>query len=409
VLHPEEAIRHWRKVRELLTGQPDTAETAELTLSACTQVLNLGWRVGLPEQEIAAALGEGRAVAERTGDVSARARLLATSSAARGLAGDVRGALAQSVEAAQLAEGSGDPALEVIRFAGAVWRFLLGDLRATLADLDLTIAFTRGDPRLGMEIWGFSPHAQARVMRAGVLPFMGRVHEAKDERERALTLARELGDDETLGWALSTYTYYAMVTGEIEDVLEQAHRGWQVAERLGSPFSQVFALAHVARAHNLHAEWAQAAAECERGLALARARRAGIAWEGSILSVLAEARLGLGDVEAAHSTAEDAIAVSRRHDARFWELLGQLALAGALLAARGGATADAASAALDRAFALSEETGAVSMEPFIRVALAELARARGDEGARARELSEARRLFAAIGAPKRVAQLATAV
>jgi hypothetical protein len=46
------------------------------------------------------------------------------------------------------------------------------------------------------------------------------------------------------------------------------------------------------------------------------------------------------------------------------------------------------------------------MEPFIRVALADLARARGDEASRARELSDARRLFEAIGAPKRAAQLA---
>jgi predicted ATPase len=49
VLHPEEAIRHSRRVRALLAGQPETAETAELGLAACAQVLNLGWRVGLPE------------------------------------------------------------------------------------------------------------------------------------------------------------------------------------------------------------------------------------------------------------------------------------------------------------------------------------------------------------------------
>jgi hypothetical protein len=46
------------------------------------------------------------------------------------------------------------------------------------------------------------------------------------------------------------------------------------------------------------------------------------------------------------------------------------------------------------------------MEPFIRVALADLARAHGDEPARACELNEAWRLFEAIGAPRRAAQLA---
>jgi hypothetical protein len=124
---------------------------------------------------------------------------------------------------------------------------------------------------------------------------------------------------------------------------------------------------------------------------------------------LAEARLGLSDIEAARSTAQDAIAVSRRRHERLWEIMGQLTLARALLAARDATTTDAAAAALDRALALTDETGAVGMEPFIRVQLAELARARGDEAAYAHELSEARRLFDAIGAPKRAAQLAAGV
>jgi adenylate cyclase len=146
VLHPQEAIRHWRKVRELLAGQPDTPETAELTLAACTQVLNLGARVGLPEEETAAALEDGRSLAQRTGDVAAHARLLATSAIARGLAGDVEGALAQVVEAGDLAEGTDNPALGVVRSQAALWRLLLGDLQAALADAEAAIEFTRHDP-----------------------------------------------------------------------------------------------------------------------------------------------------------------------------------------------------------------------------------------------------------------------
>jgi class 3 adenylate cyclase/tetratricopeptide (TPR) repeat protein len=408
VLHPQEAIRHWRKVRELVAAQPETAQTTELRLAACTQVLNLGWRVGLPEEEIAAALDDGRALAQRTGDVVAHARLLATAAAARGVAGDVRGALAQALESARMAQATGNPALEAVQFLAGFLRYLLGDLRGALVDLGRTIELTRGDPRLGMEIWGYSPHASARMLRAQVLPLLGRLEEAEDERERALTLARELGDDETLGWARGVYIYYAMVAGETEGVVEQAYRGWEVAERLGSPFSQLYALSTLARAHVLRGEWEQAVAASERGLALARARRAGI-FEGLILSHLAEAQLGLGDIEAARSTAQDTIAASRRRGTRFSELMAQLTLARALLAAGGVTEAEAAAAALDRAHALVDASGALAMEPFVRVALAELARARGDEAARARELGEARRLFEAIGAPRRAAELAPAV
>jgi adenylate cyclase len=409
VLHPQEAIRHWRKVRELLAGQPETTETAQLTLAACMQVLNLGWRVGLPEEEIAVALDEGRALAQRTGDVGAHARLLATAASARGVAGDVQGALAQLPEAVQLGQASGDPVLEGLPFQGGFWRFVLGDLRAALTDFEGAIAFTRDDPGLGMKTWGFSTHAWARTLRAVVLLYLGRVQEAKDELKQALALARELGDDETLGWALGAYSYHAMATGETEGVLEQASQGWEMAERLGSPWSQVVALAALARAHNVRGEWAEAAEACERCLALARTRRTGIASEGVILSMLSEAQLGSGDVEAARPTAEDAIAVSRRRGTRLSELNGQLALARALLASGDATSSDAAAAALDRALALTAETGAVSMEPFVRAELAELARVRGDEAARAHEVSEARRLFEAIGAPKRAAELAAAM
>jgi tetratricopeptide (TPR) repeat protein len=260
-----------------------------------------------------------------------------------------------------------------------------------------------------MEIFGLSLGAFARAVRAIVLPYLGRVQEAKGERERALALARELRDDETLGWSRSAYSSYAMVAGETEGVLEQAFQGWEVAERLGSSYSQVLALTWLAFAHSLRAEWVQAAAECERGLALARARRTGLAFEGRLLSVLAEARLGLGDVGSARTKADEAIAVSRRHGERLWELMGELALARALLAAGDNTTADAAAHVLDRALALTAETGPVSMEPFIRTELAEVARVRLDEATRARELGEAWRLFEAIGASKEGAQLAAAV
>jgi len=79
-----------------------------------------------------------------------------------------------------------------------------------------------------------------------------------------------------------------------------------------------------------------------------------------------------------------------------------------VLRRRDGARArDAIHAALERALALVVETGAGLYEPFVRVELGELARLRGDEEERARELCAARRLFNEMGAPTRAAQLET--
>ncbi len=63
-------------------------------------------------------------------------------------------------------------------------------------------------------------------------------------------------------------------------------------------------------------------------------------------------------------------------------------------------------AALAEADAWLEMSGAKSYEPFLHVERAELARLRGDEVARERELREAHRLFLEIGAPIRAEQVA---
>ena len=53
-----------------------------------------------------------------------------------------------------------------------------------------------------------------------------------------------------------------------------------------------------------------------------------------------------------------------------------------------------------------EMSGAKSYEPFLRIERAELARLKGDEATRQRELREAHRLFLEIGAPIRAAEVA---
>jgi hypothetical protein len=63
-------------------------------------------------------------------------------------------------------------------------------------------------------------------------------------------------------------------------------------------------------------------------------------------------------------------------------------------------------AALAEAEAWLEMSGATSYEPFPHVERAEQARLGGDDVARERELREAHRLFAEIGAPIRAAEVA---
>jgi class 3 adenylate cyclase len=69
---PAGALAPWRKVRELLGPSPESPELVALALEACTQTLWQGSRLGMPDDERSAVVAEGRSLAERTGDTTAR-------------------------------------------------------------------------------------------------------------------------------------------------------------------------------------------------------------------------------------------------------------------------------------------------------------------------------------------------
>src|SRR6202007_464463 len=63
-----EAVRHWRKVSELVEAMPDSDETIALALDARLARLEYGWRLGISEQEATAHYEAGRKLAEAAGD-----------------------------------------------------------------------------------------------------------------------------------------------------------------------------------------------------------------------------------------------------------------------------------------------------------------------------------------------------
>src|SRR5262249_10576832 len=131
---PREALRHWRRVRELAHGVEDASERTSLTLQACDQVLSVGWRMGGSEEEAAAAFAEGRALVESLGDRPALALLVGRYGLMRFSVGGSAGDYARyGEEAALLARACGDPALRVaIGTLAAYGHFHVGEGRAAL-------------------------------------------------------------------------------------------------------------------------------------------------------------------------------------------------------------------------------------------------------------------------------------
>src|SRR5207249_3959572 len=94
------------------------------------------------------------------------------------------------------------------------------------------------------------------------------------------------------------------------------------------------------------------------------------------------------------------------HGGWIYEFSAQLTRMRALRETQGLQAKREIEAALAEADAWLEMSGAKSYEPFLHVERAGLARLRGDEATRERELREAHGLFIEIGAPIRAAEVA---
>ena len=376
------AVRHWQKVRALLARVPESPETMDMGVAASISLLNLGWRLGMSEEEAEAIFAEGTALASRIGDSRARAGLLDTYGVVRGMSGRIAEALERTVEATRLADGTTDVGVQLLsRVALTQAQHTSGDLPATLRTVREGLERASKAPRGGGSGTGFSPSIWLVAMEGWVLFEMGQRDAGERRLDQALDLAREHGEDEILGWTHEFLSYVAAFRGEAGRALEHARRTVEIAERLGSALSRASAYYALGCAHSAAEDWAAAVNAFEGALSIIRERRTGLHWEPLILAGLAEAHLGRGEGEQARALADEAVRLAGRLGTRVTECEAQLALAHVCLRTAGRASRSAAEAALRRSLVLVEETGARLYEPPVRLALAELARLAGEEEA----------------------------
>jgi tetratricopeptide (TPR) repeat protein len=198
----------------------------------------------------------------------------------------------------------------------------------------------------------------------------------------------------------------AWLEADEHSALAHAHHALEIAEKTGSAFSRVLAHHALGEARLLRGESSAAVDALERALAIGRDRQAGRQNEPFILSSLADARLAAGDPRAAREAAERAVTLARERGMQMGECAAHLALGRVLVRSEGPRAPEAAESALAQASSLVAETGAARYAPFIHLERAELARRVGDDTARQRELSEAHRLLAEMGATARAERVA---
>lgn len=395
---PAEAVQHWRRVRELAIALPQTPETVGLGNGSRIMILQFAWRLGLPDEEVAAVFEEGRALAERSGDDGSLSALLGMYATVRGLRGDVDEYVTLSSEAVEIAERLGEPALIVPPLAAASYALLTkGRYQEALERLERIIGLADENRTLGAGLGVGNPYAWAVAFRAFALAFLGRIGEAGEEVERGIELARRYGDDETRGWAHMLFVNIARLGGETDGVLAHATHAVEIAERIGDGFSRALAQQWLGVAHLIEGRPGEAAAAFERSLAIARERGTGLEYEPFCLSMLARAVLESDEADRALAYADQAVELAQGRGLE--AIAGGCRRTRAQVLLRTGTGSDAQIEA-DLMWALDHNRllGARGEETETRVGLAELARRRGDESGRRRELEEAHALASEMGA-----------
>ncbi len=400
------SMRHWNRVRELIEADPDAPEAAELGAEACRQALAYGFRLGLSPEEESRAFSEGKRWTQKSGDLKADGLLECAYSVTANNAGRIEEGVRHALEGQRLLLQTSDEEMRALAPWTAIYpHHCAGQFRRARELAQELLDATRGHPEWGIAIGQLSAWAWGHFQQGAIEIFVGNLGSAQAQLERGIELARQHGDGETEGWALSWLGDVAAVAGDPEIGLGPCRRSIEIAEKMGSPYSRAFAYHRLGVSLTVAGQWPEAIETLEHTLAIARDRHTALEGEARFVLWLAEACLGAGDLARARALAEESITLGRRIGVPTDLVFAHRALAHVLFVQEGAAAAPAIRAALDEAERLIGQTGATSLAPLVLLDRAELARLEGDSAARDRALREAKKLFAEIGAPLRVQQI----
>ena len=403
---PVGAVRHWQIVRDLgtpLAGKDD--EIAQLCLLACRAILQLGgWRLDFSEAQVRALGEQGRALAERLGDHTALATLLASENTSMAtLRGDLRGHYETSRAArALLGEDASREDRILVHFAVAFSTWAMGRVAEALPLFDEAVELGAGDPRAGFGSVGFGIIAWGHMHASQLLAFAGRFDESAERLEQAIRLARQHGLSENLGWALGASGQCALLAGSVlagaPDPRPAAVESLELVEGVGGSFSRVVGRYFLACAERFAENFDAADRIAAEALDFVREAGTGQELVVPLISTRSVAQRERGNTAGALELAREAVDIAERQPCIHYGIDARLALARALLAVDGPAAREDVEAGLARASEWVDESGARAFEPHILEVRAELAEVLGDQAARERELREAHRLYTEMGA-----------
>jgi adenylate cyclase len=372
--HPGDALRLWRRVMDLVAELPEDEETAALAVASRLLQLQFAWRLGMDPDQVDRLVAEAEEIATRTGDLHSLAMLKMATSARPGMIHQADRWLDAVAEVNRLANESGDLPLRIsLRAAGAYAFLCAGDFDGFERELDLVLELTGGDRSAGAGIVIGSPIAWATMGKGLALRERGRVDEAEELFNAALTIATEDGDPETASWTRSNLSLMLATRGDTTAGVALARRNCELTERLGDVFSRSLSLSNLGASLLAAEEYVEALESIEEAERIYReAMDNGGEMEAWRAAIRAEALIGVGRVDEAVELAQWASEVARERG-----MLWSLPLCLHVLAiARAAAGLNGADEALEQAAEIAERTGAVLSLEAIEETRGELAGAR---------------------------------
>jgi class 3 adenylate cyclase/tetratricopeptide (TPR) repeat protein len=399
---PAEACRHWARVRSLLRADVQDPDATELAHRARTRLLAFSFRVGGMSDEAAGRLfDEARALADRIGTTRARFVPIAAYMITLWMQGSIQRARELTEELLRIADASGADDLRCwARYGVSMVDWTHGDLSVALSRLDEATHLLETGLSDGVPVLGTQPLAIVHHHRGLYLIDAGRLDEARASFTRGFEALRRLGATEQAAWCEAGLARAASFAGEVETALRHARSAFEGVEKTGSSFGRVLVHWIFGQALVCGGAAAEAVGHLTAAIDLVRAAGVGAFVESFAYAELADARLVAGDLTGARAAVEQGVAALRSLNSAG----ARLGLVQArVLRAEGNAAA--AAAALDRARAAADTTGARVYTPFIHAERAELLGLRSDDAGAERERRQAERLFAAIGARARAQQM----
>ena len=274
---PSQALKTWKKVRELLLPLPSERMTDYLRMMASAQIVNFGWREGLSPQEAKGYFEEAKKVAVASGDLRANALIHAGYGRILGATGSADEYVEKIREAEGLIGESIDTSLQVTLRAVLCHALRLsGRMTDALAVNAEALDHVGEVKKFDRQMLGFDVEAWLIVMRGQTLVMLGRGDEARSYLDRVIQMDAARVDATHHVVPSLAYVELAWTQGDVSLAERHAERAFSMAMKSGSPYLRVYAQASRGLSHIVAGRLDQAIKELSDALGFARRQRAGL-------------------------------------------------------------------------------------------------------------------------------------